>query len=83
MNCPNCGAPMEEGTLHTQKYPFWTQRELRFLRGPADQVTIGPPDDDAPSVWLRDPFPAFPGATLCRSCGLVCFSGRLIVKTPE
>ena len=31
MNCPKCGRPMEEGTLHTHKYPFWTQEELRFL----------------------------------------------------
>ena len=33
MNCPNCGNVMEKGFMHTQKYPFWTQQELRFLRG--------------------------------------------------
>ena len=34
MKCPKCGLLMEEGTMHTQKYPFWTQQELRFTRDP-------------------------------------------------
>lgn len=83
MNCPKCGRPMEEGTLHTHKYPFWTQEELRFFKGPSDQVEIGPLDEDAPSVFLRDPFPSFPGAMLCRDCGTVCFSGQLIEKSKK
>ena len=32
MKCPKCGLLMEEGTMHTQKYPFWTQQELRFFQ---------------------------------------------------
>ena len=36
MNCPNCGNVMEKGFMHTQKYPFWTQQELRFFKGPTD-----------------------------------------------
>ena len=80
MNCPRCGRPMEEGTLHTHKYPFWTQQALRMFRGPSDQVTIGPVGEDAPSVFLRDPFLALPGAMLCRSCGMVCFPGTLMEK---
>lgn len=78
MNCPNCGGPMEEGTLHTQKYPFWTQKELRFFWSPDDQVVIGPPDSEGDV--LPDPFPAFPGAMLCRNCGWICFPGNLIEK---
>lgn len=80
MNCPGCGGPMEEGNLHTHKYPFWTQEELRFFRGPAYQVSIGPVDDDAVSMFTRDPFPTFRGAMLCRNCGLICFTGKLIEK---
>jgi len=81
MNCPKCGLPMEEGDLHTQKYPFWTQQALGFFRGPTDTVTIGPTDDDDTSMFTRDPFPTFPGAMLCRGCGLICFSGKLIEKS--
>ena len=33
---------MEEGTLHTRNYPFWTQQELRFFRAPTDTVELGP-----------------------------------------
>ena len=38
MKCPKCGLLMEEGTMHTQKYPFWTQQELRFFHSPTDMV---------------------------------------------
>ena len=41
MNCPKCGRPMEEGTLHTHKYPFWTQEELRFFN---ERFFNGAPD---------------------------------------
>ena len=81
MNCPKCGLSMEEGALHTQKYPFWTQQELRFFRGPTDKIEIGPVNDDDTSMFTRDPFPTFHQAMLCRACGLVCFSGKLIEKT--
>ncbi len=81
MNCPKCGLPMEEGDLHTQKYPFWTQQELGFFRSPDYLVEIGPLDDGGASMFPRDPFPTFPGATLCKSCGLVCFSGKLTEKS--
>ena len=47
MNCPNCGNVMEKGFMHTQKYPFWTQQELRFFKGPTDQVDLGPIGDSA------------------------------------
>lgn len=80
MNCPQCGRPMEEGDLHTQKYPSWTQGKSGCFRGPSVQVEIGPADDDDTSMFTRNPFPTFPGAMLCRSCGLVCFSGKLIEK---
>ena len=81
MNCPNCGGEMESGNLHTQKYPFWTQQELGFFRGPSDKVEIGPLDDDEASMFTRDPFPIFPSAMLCRKCGMICFSGKMIEKT--
>ena len=80
MNCPKCGKEMESGNLHTQKYPFWTRQELRFFRGPTDQVDLGPLDDDDTSMWTRDPFPTFSGAMLCRGCGLVTFPCKLIEK---
>ena len=57
---------MEEGTLHTRNYPFWTQQELRFFRAPTDTVELGPIGDDTTSVFTRDPFPEFPHAMLCR-----------------
>lgn len=81
MNCPKCGLPMEEGSLHTQKYPFWTQQDPRFFHGPSDKVEIGPVDDDDTSMFTRNPFPTFSQAMLCRTCGLVCFSGKLIEKS--
>lgn len=81
MDCPCCGGPMEEGDLHTQKYPSWTQGTIGLFRGADVRVEIGPIGDDDASVFTRDPFPTFPGAMLCRSCGLVCFSGKLIEKT--
>ena len=62
MNCPNCGNVMEKGFMHTQKYPFWTQQELRFFKSPTDLVELGPLDDDDTSVFTRDPFPEFPDA---------------------
>ena len=46
VSCPNCGKEMEEGTLHTRNYPFWTQQELRFFRAPTDTVELGPIGDD-------------------------------------
>ncbi|WP_297870455.1 PF20097 family protein [uncultured Oscillibacter sp.] len=81
MNCPQCGLPMEEGNLHTQKYPFWTRQELRFFWDPTDKVEIGPAGDDDTTVFTRDHFPTFPGAGLCRACGLICFTGTLIEKS--
>lgn len=80
MNCPGCGGPMEEGVLHTQKYPAWTQGEPGLFRRPRARVEIGPAGDDDTSVFTRDPFPSFPGAMLCRNCGVVCFSGKIIDK---
>ena len=80
MNCPNCGKEMEAGALHTRNYPFWTQQELRFFRGPTDKVDLGPLDDDDTSMFTRDPFPTFSGAMLCRGCGLVTFPCKLIEK---
>ena len=78
VKCPNCGKEMEEGTLHTRNYPFWTQQELRFFRAPTDTVELGPIGDDTTSVFTRDPFPEFPHAMLCRECGLVTFPCSLI-----
>ena len=63
-----------------KKNPFWTRQELRFFRGPTDKVEIGPAGDDDTSMFTRDPFPTFPGAGLCRACGLICFPGTLIEK---
>ena len=83
MKCPNCGKEMEEGTLHTRTYPFWTQQELRLFRGPTDRVEIGPIGDDTASVFTRDPFPEFPHAMLCRGCALVAFSGNLIENSKK
>ena len=45
MNCPKCGKEMLRGSMHTQKYPFWTQQELRFFKAPTDLVELGPLDD--------------------------------------
>ena len=80
MNCPQCGQEMKCGNLHSRNYPFWTQQELRFFRSPTDTVEVAPPDDDTTSMFTRAPFPTFPGAWLCRSCGLVVFSGKLLEK---
>ena len=41
VKCPNCGKEMEEGTLHTRNYPFWTQQELRLVRALTDTVEHG------------------------------------------
>ena len=83
MNCPKCGKPMEEGFMHTRNYPFWTQQELHFFRGPADKVELGPPGDDTTSVFTRDPFPEFPHTMLCRRCNLVTFPCNLIEKSTK
>ena len=71
MKCPKCGLLMEEGTMHTQKYPFWTQQELRFFHSPTDMVELGPPGDDTTSMFTRDP-------TLC-SAGRVAWSHFYVI----
>ena len=81
MNCPNCGKAMEKGFMHTQKYPFWTQQELRFFKGPTDQVDLGPIGDDTTSMFTRDPFPEFPDTMICRDCQLVVFRCNMIDKS--
>ena len=55
MNCPNCGNVMEKGFMHTQKYPFWTQQELRTLLARQDWEIEGEQLLEAgfPLVWLR------------------------------
>ena len=78
VKCPNCGKDMEEGTLHTRNYPFWTQQELRFFRAPTDTVELGPIGDDTTSVFTRDPFPEFSHAMLCREC----WNRRSFMKCP-
>ena len=83
MKCPKCGLLMEEGTMHTQKYPFWTQQELRFFHSPTDMVELGPLGDDTTSMFTRDPFPEFPHTMLCRACGLVTFPCNLIEKSKK
>ena len=83
MNCPNCGKEMEKGFMHTQKYPFWTQQELRVFKAPTDQIDLGPLDDDDTSMFTRDPFPEFPGTELCRECGLVVFHCKMIDKSKK
>ena len=83
MKCPKCGLLMEEETMHTQKYPFWTQQEMRFFHSPTDMVELGPPGDDTTSMFTRDPFPEFPHAMLCRACGLVTFLCNLIEKSKK
>ena len=69
--------------MHTHKYPFWTQEELKFFRAPADVVELGPHRDDTSSMFTRDPFPEFPHAMLCRECGLVTFPCNLIEKAKK
>lgn len=83
MNCPKCGKEMLRGSMHTQKYPFWTQQELRFFKAPTDLVELGPLDDDDTSVFTRDPFPEFPDAEICQECGLVVFPCKIIEKKAE
>ena len=83
MNCPKCGKEMLRGSLHTQKYPFWTQQELRFFKAPTDQIDLGPLDDDDTSMFTRDPFPEFSDTELCRECGLVVFPCKMIEKKAE
>ncbi len=82
MKCPKCGLLMEEGTMHTQKYPFWTQQELRFFTAPRIWWNWAP-GDDTTSMFTRDPFPEFPHAMLCRACGLVTFLCNLIEKSKK
>lgn len=74
---------MEEGTLHTRNYPFWTQQELRFFRSPTDTVELGPIGDDTASVFTRNPFPEFPHTMLCRECGLAAFPCSLIENSKK
>ena len=64
MNCPKCGKEMLRGSMHTQKYPFWTQQELRFFKAPTDLVELGP----------------LPDAEICQECGLVVFPCKMIEK---
>lgn len=80
MKCPKCGGEMERGTMHTNKYPFWTQQELNFFRAPTDFVSLSPRDADNTSMFTRDPFPEYSDAMLCRTCGLVCFPCVLLEK---
>lgn len=70
VKCPNCGKEMEEGTLHTRNYPFWTQQELRFFRAPTDTVELGPIGDDHQRVYTGSvpgifPCHALPGMRPC------------------
>ena len=67
MNCPKCGKERLRGSMHTQKYPFRTQQELRFFKAPTDLVEPGPLDDDDTSVFTRDPFPEFPDAEIVKN----------------
>lgn len=83
MNCPQCGRPMEEGTMHTQKYPFWTQQELRFFRGPTDVVELGPHGDRYHQYVYPGPVSPFPHTMLCRTGGLVTFPVNLIEKSKK
>ena len=80
MNCPGCGKAMEKGFMHMQKYPFWTQQELRFFKNPTDTVYLGPIGDDTTSVFTRDPVPEFPDTMICRDCRLVVFRCNMINK---
>lgn len=81
MNCPKCGKDMLKGTMHTRKYPFWTQQELRLFKNPTDSIELGPHGDDTTSMFTRDPFPEFPDTMLCKDCGLVVFPCNVIEKT--
>ena len=55
MNCPKCGKEMLRGSMHTQKYPFWTQQELRTLLVGHGWEIEGEQLLEAgfPLVWLR------------------------------
>ena len=83
MNCPNCGNVMEKGFMHTQKYPFWTQQEMRFFFFFLDQVDLGPIGDDTTSMFTRDTFPEFPDTMICRDCQLVVFRCNMIDKSKK
>ena len=70
--CPCCGcrtfpAPREEAMAYICPVCLW-------------ENDVFDPGEDAPSPFLRDPFPEYPGAMLCRACGLVCFPCRLLEK---
>ena len=84
MNCPKCGKEMLRGSMHTQKYPFCTQQELRVSQS-ADRPcrTGGRLDDDDTSVFTHDPFPEFPDAEICQECGLVVLPCKMIEKKAE
>ncbi len=80
MNCPKCGKEMLCGSMHTQKYPYWTQQALRVFKSPTDLVELGPLDDDDTSIFTRDPFPEFPDTEICQECGLVVFPCKMLTR---
>lgn len=80
---PPMWTPYGGGDDAHPKYPFWTQQELRFFRGPTDVVELGPHGGDTTSMFTRDPFPQFPHTMLCRHCGLVTFPCNLIEKSKK
>ena len=77
MHCPNCGKPMESGTMYADKYPYWTQQKnLPVFRTPKDKVMLRPLGDTS-SGNFSFPFHDYPDAMLCRACGIVCFPYQL------
>lgn len=81
MNCPSCGETMEEGFLRTHHYPTWTQQaEMPIFRAPKDLLYCKPLDDEAVSAMTADVYPEYPGACLCRRCGLAVFPCAIVDK---
>ena len=76
MKCPKCGLLMEEGTMHTQKYPFWTQQELRFFTAPRIWWNWAPQVMTPPVCSRGTRFRNFP--TLC-SAGRVAWSHFYVI----
>lgn len=77
MNCPNCKAPMEAGTVYSNRYLFWTpEPSVQNLRRPKDSFRLRPAGDHTRSPFSPNALAAVPqyAAALCRACGTAVFS---------
>lgn len=78
MNCPKCGKPMEEGTMYSAHYPYWTpeRTEIRSFYVPKDAFRLRPVGDHTNSPLSPKAISSIHqfDTAICRACGTAVFS---------